>query len=307
MRPEASRCSPVPRARKRLRVLILEAGVVDRPFYTILAANVQRWGYEAVVCSTEGMSTAGGRWEIEGDILLYDMDAPLQPVVVWGDAQTAALVDVEHLVGQQTWPKVRLVIALSSRSVSRHSLEKVGAIAFLHKPFDMRYLERYLRVFQKLLFMESAEIEEALERGWQRGRRQATVGILPTYRILVADDRRDVTGIIRQCLVEQGRERSRYEVRETHDGLELLEQCLLWRPHCVVTDVLMPWLNGYQVMRCLADCTRQPMPVFVVISALMQHELPVNRSYVREPVVLYVDKPFDVENVLTVIEQALAR
>jgi two-component system alkaline phosphatase synthesis response regulator PhoP/two-component system response regulator VicR len=293
----------VPRTRKRLRVLILEAGALDRPFYTILAANVRRWGYEAVVLSTEGMKAAGGRREIEGDILLYDMDAPLQPVVVWGNAEAAALSDVEQLTGQQTWPKVRLVIALSSRSVSRHSLEKVGAIALLHKPFDMRYLERYLRVFQQLLFMESAEVE-ALERSWQRGRRQATA---PTFRILVADDRRDVTGTIRQCLVEQGTEQSRYEVREAHDGLELLEQCLLWRPHCVVTDVLMPWLNGYQVMRCLADCTRQPLPVFVVISALMQHELPVNRSYLREPVVLYVDKPFEVDNVLTVIEQALVR
>jgi two-component system alkaline phosphatase synthesis response regulator PhoP/two-component system response regulator VicR len=248
------------------------------------------------------MQAAGGRREVEGDILLYDLDAPLQPMVVWGDAgsQAAALSDIEQITSRKTWPKVRLVIALSSRSVSRHSLEKVGAIALLHKPFDMRYLERYLRVFQKLLFMEMGE-GEALERNWQ-GR-----GVLPTSRILVADDRRDVTGTIRQCLVEQGRERYHYEVREAHDGLELLEQCLIWRPHCVVTDVLMPWLNGYQVIRCLADCTVQPMPAFVVISALMQHEIPVNHAYMREPVVLYVEKPFDVDNVLAVIEQALTR
>lgn len=304
MSPPVSRRAQIPRTGKRLRVLILEAGGVDRPFYTILAANVERWGYEAVLLSTEGMSVAGGRREIEGDILLYDMDAPLQPVVVWGEA--ASLSEVEQLTSQQAWPKVRLVIALSSRSVSRHSLEKVGAIALLHKPFDMRYLERYLRVFQKLFFMESREVE-AREHSWRRGKQVRTGGTLPTFRILVADDRRDVTGTIRQCLVEQGRERSCYEVREAHDGLELLEQCLLWRPHCVVTDVLMPWLNGYQVMRCLADCTLQPMPVFIVISALMQHEIPANRSYLREPVVLYVEKPFDVENLLTVIEHALAR
>lgn len=296
--PEISRRVQVPRAARRLRVLIEEAGGVDRPFYTILAANVRRWGYEAHLLPAEGMRTAGGRREVEGDILLYDMDAPLQPMVVWGDAQAAALSDVAAFTDQKMWPKVRLVIALSSRSVSRHSLEKVGAIALLHKPFDMRYLERYLRVFQRLLCMETGEAE-ALECSWQRSER--------TSRILVADDRRDITGTIRQCLVEQGRERYHYEVREVHDGLELLEQCLIWRPHCVVTDVLMPWLNGYQVMRCLADCTLQPMPAFVVISALMQHEIPVNRSYLREPRVLYVEKPFDVETVLAVIEQALAQ
>lgn len=305
--PQTAGCAHLPRAGKRLRVLILEAGGVERSFYTILLANVRRWGYEVEMLSTHGVGAAGGKGEGEGDILLYDMDAPLHPMVIWTDAEAAPPSGVEQVASQWLWPRVRLVIALSSRSVSRHSLEKVGAIALLHKPFDMRYLERYLRVFQQLLYMESGDVE-VLERTWQRGERQGqTRGARSTSRVLIADDRRDVTGIIRQCLVEQGTERYHYEVREAHDGLELLEQCLIWRPHCVVTDVLMPWLNGYQVMRCLADCTLQPMPVFVVISALMQHEIPVNRSYVREPVVLYVEKPFDVDRVLAVIEQALAR
>ncbi len=309
MRPEASRRSQASQVGQRLRVLIWGTGGIDGPLYTILAANVQRWGYEAVLLSPEGIRAAGGRREIEGDILLYDMDAPLQPMIVWEGTgvEIASLSGFEQGTYQRAWPRVRLVIALSSRSVSRHSLEKVGAIALLHKPFDMRYLERYLRVFQKLLSIGSGE-GEALERSRRSGERQEGAGeALRAPRILVADDRRDVTKTIRQCLVEQESERYHYEVREVHDGLELLEQCLIWRPHCVVTDVLMPWLNGYQVMRCLADCTLQPMPVFVVISALMQHEIPVNRSYVREPVVLYVDKPFDVENLLTVIEQALAQ
>lgn len=298
--PPAAGCVQLPRAGKRLRVLMVEAGGEERSFYTILAANMRRWGYDVEVFSTHGVGAVGGRQEVEGDILLYDMDAPLHPMVIWTDAGAASPSDVEQIANQRIWPKVRLVIALSSRSVSRHSLEKVGAIALLHKPFDMRYLERYLRVFQQLFSVESGDVE-VLERAWQ------SRGALSTSRILVADDRRDVTGTIRQCLVEQDAEQYRYEVREAHDGLELLEQCLSWRPHCVVTDVLMPWLNGYQVMRCLADCTLQPMPVFVVISALMQHEIPVNRSYVREPVVVYVEKPFDVDRVLTVIEQALAR
>lgn len=309
IRPETSRRSQAAQAGKRLRVLILGTGGIDGPLYTILAANVQRWGYEAVLLSLEGINAAGGRREIEGDILLYDMDAPLQPMIVWGDTgiEMASLSGFDQGAHQRIWPKVRLVIALSSRSVSRHSLEKIGAIALLHKPFDMRYLERYLRVFQKLLSTEARE-SEVWGRNQRPGeQREKEEEACAAPRILVADDRQEVTKTIRQCLVDQEEERYHYEVREVHDGLELLEQCLAWHPHCVVTDVLMPWLNGYQVMRCLADCTLQPMPAFVVISALMRHEIPVNRSYTREPVVLYVDKPFDVENLLTVIEQALAQ
>jgi CheY-like chemotaxis protein len=308
-RPEVSKRSQALQAKKRLRVLILGTDGIDGPFYPILVANVQRWGYEAVLLSTEGMNAASGEWEIEGDILLYDMDAPLQPMIVWGgtDMERASLSGFEQGTYRKALPKARLVIALSSRSVSRHSLEKAGAIALLHKPFDMRYLERYLRIFQKLLSMESGGVE-APERSQRMGERQEeNESALPASRILVADDRQDVTKTIRQCLAERGGQRYHYEVREVHDGLELLEQCLVWHPHCVVTDVLMPWLNGYQVVRCLAASTLQPMPVFVVMSALMRHELPANRSYAREPVILYVDKPFDVENLLAVIEQALAR
>jgi CheY-like chemotaxis protein len=306
--PEVSRHSQALQAKKRLRVLILGTDGMDGPLYSILGANVQRWGYEAVLLSIEEMNAAGG-WEIEGDILLYDMDAPLQPMIVWGgtDRERACLSKVEQGTYQKALPKARLVIALSSRSVSRHSLEKAGAIALLHKPFDIRHLERYLRIFQKLLLIESGGVE-APEGGQRLEERQAENGrALPVSRILVADDRQDVTRIIRQCLAERGGQQYHYEVREVHDGLELLEQCLVWRPHCVVTNVLMPWLNGYQVVRCLADCTLQPLPAFVVMSALMQHELPANRSYAREPVILYVDKPFDVGNLLTVIEQGLAR
>src|SRR5579883_1547504 len=308
-RSEVSSQAQALQAEKRLRVLILGADGIDGPLYPILVANVERWGYEAILLSPEGMNVAGGGWEIEGDILLYDMDALLQPMIVWGDTdrERASLSGFEQGAPQRALPKARLVIALSSRSVSRHSLEKAGAIALLHKPFDMRYLERYLRIFQKLLSMESGGVE-APERSQRMGERQEeNESALPASRILVADDRQDVTKTIRQCLAERGGQRYHYEVREVHDGLELLEQCLVWHPHCVVTDVLMPWLNGYQVVRCLAASTLQPLPAFVVMSALMQHELPADRSYAREPVILYVDKPFDVENLLTVIEQGLAR
>jgi len=126
-------------------------------------------------------------------------------------------------------------------------------------------------------------------------------------RILIADDQEDVTWGIHQCLMEQENRRYRYEVQEVHDGLALLEQCLIWKPHCVVTDLLMPWLNGYQVMRCLANSVDQPGPAFVVISALMRHEFPEEHSYLQDQVVRYVDKPFDVEDLLSVIEQELAR
>lgn len=297
---------------KRLRILILETGKEDRAFHTILAANIRHWGYEAVLLDAEEARSTQEGQQVVGDILVYDLDTLLPPMIVWGDIEEEVPFPTHfaRVARRDNWPLVRLVIALSSRSISRRSLEQVGAVALLHKPFDMRYLERYLRVFQKLLSAEGEEKEVSQRNGQTRPLRACkdeTDQALLARRILVADDCRDITWAIHQCLIEQDHQRYHYEVREAHDGLALLEQYLAWRPHCVVTDLLMPWLNGYQVMRCLADCTVQPLPAFVVISALMQHEIPVDRSYLRDQVVYYVSKPFDVENVLAVIEQALAK
>lgn len=303
--------------RDRLRVLIL-GGAADSHFHGILAANIQQWGYEAVLLPCYSEHDLQARQNVEGDVLLYDMDAPSQfvPVLEGSRSEITSYAGKDAVFAGQEYPQVRLLIALSSRSVSRLVLEQMGAITLLRKPFDMRYLERYLRVFQKLFY---AEVERPGESGSDlqvlsgRVRRLlAGEGEInedapeQRKRILVADDRQEMTGAIRQCLTEQTNQRQHYEVREVHDGLALLEQCLSWKPHCVVTDLLMPWLNGYQAMRCLAARPSQTAPAFVVISALTQHEIPENRSYLQDKAVLYIDKPFEVENLLALIEQVLA-
>ncbi len=308
------------RSRERLRVLILGREKMYSPFHAILTTNIRRWGYEAVLLPA--LADDSSVWhEMEGDILLYDMDVSLQPMRAWGEMGSgiASSTGVHQVSFRPLWPQVRLSIVLSSRSVSRLSLEQMGAIALLQKPFDLRHLERYLRVFQKLLYAETESGERVVTRPQRSGNRrflfageEHSESTPPLERggharILVADDRREVTRTVRQCLIEQENQRYHYEVREVHDGLELLEQCLSWQPHCVVTDLLMPWLNGYQVMHCLADNLIQPSPVFVVMSALMQHEVPAHRSELQDQVVLYVEKPFEVENLLAVIEQALAK
>jgi CheY-like chemotaxis protein len=72
-----------------------------------------------------------------------------------------------------------------------------------------------------------------------------------------------------------------------------------------VTDLIMPWMNGYQVMRCLAGtlCT---MPGFVVMSALNQREMPGDRSYLAGRAIEYIDKPFQLDHLLTAVERACA-
>jgi len=279
--------------RRPLRVLIIGQ---QNSFGQILAANVRCWGYEVVLLSStlamlagKGSRLAGE--ELEADVLLYDLDEAFRISTLMGGRDTSTLLEMN---GKERWPHLRLVIALSSRSVSRFTLEQIGAVALLYKPFEMGRLQRYLRVLQRL-FIASPDDEASF-----RATSWPAIGST-NARILVVDDDVQVAEAVQQCLVEE----AGYEVVVAHDGVEALEQYLAWHPHCIVTDLIMPWMNGYQVMRCLMAGSLHTVPAFVVMSALTQFEVPLNRSYLKGNVVAYVDKPFHIDHLLAAVEQAL--
>ncbi len=302
---------PVPksatRSSKRLKVLILGTGDHQDHFVQILAANVQKWGYEACILSTCEVTGGGSscNTEVVGDVMVYDLDGPLHmPTVQQGKTSEDASIAVPYLTcSDKGWPRVRLMIALSSRSVSRFTLEQIGAVALLYKPFQMERLQRYLQAFQQVLLNASesisgdASIRSAsmlVDRGLSRYTERST-------RILVVEDHPRVAETIQQCLECE----PRYDIKIAEDGLNALEQYVAWRPHCIVTDLLLPYMDGYQLMRTLSAATPRQMPAFVVISALTQHELPESHVYPHGKSVVFIDKPFQIENLLDAVEQAL--
>jgi CheY-like chemotaxis protein len=288
-----------------LKVLILGRGDHQDHFMQILAANIQQWGYEASILSTSAVAGGGNarNAEVEGDVLVYDLDDPLHmsTVPVGKTSEGVSFAAPCLTSSDKGWPRVRLMIALSSRSVSRFTLEQIGAVALLYKPFQMERLQRYLQAFQQVLLDESESSSgdasprsPAASKGAHRGAEQSA-------RILVVEDHPHVAETIRQCLEFE----PRYDIRIAEDGLNALEQCVVWRPHCIVTDLLLPYMDGYQVMRTLSAATTRQLPAFVVISALTQHELPESHVYPQGKSVVFIDKPFQIENLLDAVEQAL--
>ncbi|PZW30455.1 response regulator receiver domain-containing protein [Thermosporothrix hazakensis] len=262
----------------------------ESSFYRILVSNIVRWGYEAVIVSPEHIWNMETNIHTESDILLYDLDMVSRSS---GSKQEAGKAEQKvGGVGSGTriapvWGKLPLLIALGSGSVSRVMLEELGAIAFLQKPFEMKQLQRYVQVLGRLIAPTESE---------QMGVRSCTDEI----RVLVVDDDAFVAKTIRQSLEEK----LGYNVVVAHEGLEALEVCLDWQPHCIITDVIMPWMNGYQIMRCLAAGTVQMMPSFIVMTALTQKVRPAESGYLPTKGVLYVQKPFRMGELLTMVEQA---
>lgn len=284
--------SPLPV--QRLQVLVWGAGNPHNHFDRILAVNIQQWGYEVSLQSAsllQGAASQEGRKDTLADVLICDLDAMFR-------FPGLAAVDSGGMSSDEQLPPVsraRLVIAMSSRSVSRTTLERLGAVALLYKPFDMSLLQRYLEVMQKLLLAESV-----LADGEHRVAEREDQG---QARILVVDDHAAVAETIRQCLECE----PRYDVRVARDGLEALEQYITWRPRCIVTDVLMPSMNGYQVMRSLSASRSRSTPAFVVLSALPQSEQLLHYGYSPEHEIVFVEKPFLVEQLLQAVERALAQ
>src|SRR2546421_10817986 len=143
---------------RKLRVLIVGQRV---SFAHILAANIQCWGHEVMVLPSEKVMC------VEGDVLLYDLDESLRisTLTRGRDMPTLNMSLPSGFAGEdvkscrEQLPRARLTIALSSFSVSRTTLERIGAVALLQKPFEMSRLQHYLRVLRSLL-LEGEEIQQ---------------------------------------------------------------------------------------------------------------------------------------------------
>jgi len=273
----------------RVQIVVGQQDVFSR----VLVTNIQCWGYETIIQTAEEILKDNGREAQAGDVLLYDVDVCSQSGVMQNPVLQNGLLPLEGIKSyNKTWSQPRFVILLSSRSVSRAMLEQIGAVALLLKPFEMGRLQRYLKVLHRLVLAEAQGA--ALPLLHEESEDEDGV-----CRVLVVDDDEIMAHTLQQCLSCE----PRYEVIVAYDGLGALEISLDWHPHCVVTDLIMPWMNGYQVIRCLTNSSLRVVPAFVVMSALTQLEHPIRHSYLRGKAVAYLNKPFHIDRLLSAIKQ----
>src|SRR6185312_108660 len=87
-------------------------------------------------------------------------------------------------------------------------------------------------------------------------------------KVLVIDDNPTIVELIKYAVKLQGI----YEVSVAYDGVQGLERIDLERPDCVIIDVKMPRMDGYQLVRCLrGDATSAHVPL-IILSAMIREE-----------------------------------
>lgn len=118
-------------------------------------------------------------------------------------------------------------------------------------------------------------------------------------RVLVVDDEPDVLLLCRVNLEFEG-----YEVIEASDGVEAMERVRERRPDIILLDVMMPRMDGWQVLAELKnDDVLKDIPV-VMLTAKVQDQDQIRgwSSGAAE----YITKPFSPLSLSQVLEDVLS-
>ena len=84
--------------------------------------------------------------------------------------------------------------------------------------------------------------------------------------VLVVDDNPDLVQLLTDILRELGG----YEVAVAENGMQGLERYEEVHPDCVIIDVMMPELDGYQVVKALRGDPASAQTPLVILTALGQ-------------------------------------
>ena len=118
-------------------------------------------------------------------------------------------------------------------------------------------------------------------------------------RILLADDNADLRSYIGRLLTDRG-----YEVEAAVDGMAALELARASRPDLLITDVMMPRLDGFGLLRALrADPELRDLPV-VMLSARAGEEAKVEGLDAGADD--YLIKPFSARELLARVSAIIA-
>ena len=83
----------------------------------------------------------------------------------------------------------------------------------------------------------------------------------PKYRVLIADDNRDVTEVFEIMLTMMG-----HTVESAHDGIEAVEKAAGFHPDVIILDIGMPGLNGYDAARRIRETDTGKKAVLIAIT-----------------------------------------
>lgn len=111
------------------------------------------------------------------------------------------------------------------------------------------------------------------------------------YKLLVVDDSKDVVETLLRRLTREG-----YEVTVAFDGEEALQKVKEADPDVILLDLMMPKMNGFEVLKEIREKHKDKWRPIIIISARDELES-MQKCYSMEAD-HYLTKPCSIENIL---------
>jgi DNA-binding NtrC family response regulator len=129
-------------------------------------------------------------------------------------------------------------------------------------------------------------------------RQRACMSTKRRKKVLAIDDEPSMTEWLKMVLEQAG-----YEVRTALIGVRGEELFKTWRPDAVLTDMMLPDIDGIELVRRFKDIN--PQAEVIVVSG--QGNIPRAVEAIKAGASFFLEKPVDAEGVLALLEKAIER
>jgi CheY-like chemotaxis protein len=115
-------------------------------------------------------------------------------------------------------------------------------------------------------------------------------------RILVVDDHEQIRESISEILEIQG-----YEVKTAINGKDAMDQIGGFQPDLIVTDILMPDMDGYELMmKKWTDQQIYEVPIIVVSAMVSKYDIAAGKALGAKK---YITKPFKAQELIEAVTE----
>jgi DNA-binding NtrC family response regulator len=118
------------------------------------------------------------------------------------------------------------------------------------------------------------------------------------YRILIVDDEVDSRDALAELTQRWG-----YDVQSASDGTEALRRAIEWHPDVILTDLVMPNMDGLWLLRAL----RAELPECPVVLLTGRGTIQTAVQAIKEGAYDFIEKPLEVPRLRIVLERALEK
>jgi CheY-like chemotaxis protein len=112
-------------------------------------------------------------------------------------------------------------------------------------------------------------------------------------RVLIVDDCKDTAAMMQLLLSMEG-----YAAHKAHDGVEAIEAAKAQRPHVVLLDLTLPYMDGTAVARTLRGIPDLSDCHIVAVSGYGKESIPHPSPFDR-----HLTKPVDPEKLITLLAE----